>query len=174
MTEDELAQKIIEAVLAAQKANDAQAQKAAAAPPQTQKPAATPSPQTTPPKTAVQPPPATPEGKAPEATPPKERVRDSSLTNLSAERPLAGVEPTAAKSPLPGTTTQPTSQPAAGCHTPPGQPLVAPPEGSPQPKFICREPKVDVGQVWKGKQAVVTFVVGNEGEGPLDIRLKGG
>jgi hypothetical protein len=62
-----------------------------------------------------------------------------------------------------------------GCGSKPGE-KAAPtpnPEG-PQPKYICKETTNNLGEIWRGVTAVFTFTIGNEGEGALQIRLKGG
>lgn len=62
-----------------------------------------------------------------------------------------------------------------GCGSKPGDATAPTPntEG-PQPLFVCKEPKVDIGEIWRGADAEFTFTVANEGEGELHIRLKGG
>lgn len=44
----------------------------------------------------------------------------------------------------------------------------------PQPKYVCKEPKLVSEGVWQGETAEFTFQIANEGEGPLAIRLRGG
>jgi len=52
--------------------------------------------------------------------------------------------------------------------------LTPPPPDQPQPKFVCKEPKVKLDGVWQGKPAEFKFHIGNDGQAPLAIRLKGG
>lgn len=47
------------------------------------------------------------------------------------------------------------------------------PEG-PQPKFVCETTKVELDPLWRGTKAVFPFDIRNDGEGPLQIQLKGG
>lgn len=77
---------------------------------------------------------------------------------------------------LPGAT-QPASQPTtqgAGCHGPEMPALVPPPPDAPQPKFVCKEQSVMAEPVWSGQQALCVFMITNEGQGALQIQLKGG
>ncbi len=112
----------------------------------------------------------------------KENHPELAQANASAADDVVTPPPSPANPPKPGQppSTQPTSKPAptsqANCHGNPGtQALVPPPEGSPQPKCVCKEPKVSLGSVWKsGKPVVATFEIANEGEAPLAIRLQGG
>jgi hypothetical protein len=77
-------------------------------------------------------------------------------------------------------TTQParTTQPAtdsSGCggrgvRPPPPEPS---PEG-PQPRYVCKEPKITAEPVWHGAHLDYVFEIGNEGEGDLRILLRGG
>ncbi len=52
--------------------------------------------------------------------------------------------------------------------------LTPPPLDAPQPKYVCKEPKLVSEGVWQGETAEFTFQIANEGEGPLAIRLRGG
>ncbi|MCK4342243.1 MAG: hypothetical protein KAY37_11035 [Phycisphaerae bacterium] len=52
--------------------------------------------------------------------------------------------------------------------------LTPPPPDAPQPKYVCQEPKITRDDIWKGQKAKFEFVLANEGEGPLQIKLKGG
>ena len=52
--------------------------------------------------------------------------------------------------------------------------LTPPRLDEPQPKFVCRETKLVSAGVWQGETAEFTFQLANEGEGPLNIRLRGG
>lgn len=52
--------------------------------------------------------------------------------------------------------------------------LTPPPLDAPQPKYVCKEPKLVSEGVWQGETAEFTFKIANEGEGPLAIRLRGG
>ena len=62
----------------------------------------------------------------------------------------------------------------SGCGTKPGDTTPTPSPDGPQPVFVCKETKVDVGELWRGANAEFNFTIGNEGEGELHIRLKGG
>lgn len=44
----------------------------------------------------------------------------------------------------------------------------------PQPKFVCQQPTIELGPVWRGESLVYHFEIANEGEGPLEVLLKGG
>ena len=52
--------------------------------------------------------------------------------------------------------------------------LTPPPVDQPQPKFACAERKAVAEGTWGGKAAEFTFTIGNDGEVPLAVRLKGG
>lgn len=52
--------------------------------------------------------------------------------------------------------------------------LTPPRLDEPQPKFVCQETKLVSAGVWQGETAEFTFQLANEGEGPLNIRLRGG
>lgn len=67
--------------------------------------------------------------------------------------------------------TQPTTQ-AAGCGAIGEERLQPPPEGQPQPKYVCEQPRITREDVWKGEQAKFTFDIVNRGDAPLQIRLK--
>jgi cytoskeletal protein RodZ len=44
----------------------------------------------------------------------------------------------------------------------------------PQPRFVCKQSKIEAEPVWQGTDAIFVFEVANEGEGKLDIKIKGG
>jgi len=48
------------------------------------------------------------------------------------------------------------------------------PPDQPQPKLVCKEPKVVGDPVWQGEKATFAFKIDNEGEGPLNVQVKGG
>jgi translation initiation factor IF-2 len=103
--------------------------------------------------------------------------RPSPPAGAAAQRPPAGSDVTGAKTPA----TQPGAEGAAakhegGCGGSSSQPvdLTPPPPDQPQPKFACKETKVTAEPVWKGQTAEFAFEIGNEGQVPLAIRLKGG
>lgn len=121
-----------------------------------------------------------------------EQEREAALAELramsqrrNAERgvsttPSAGVSPV----PVPGADPQASSTQvqrgqavtSPGCG--PGEAgaldLTPPPPDQPQPRLVCPEPKVTLEPLWANETAVFAFVVRNEGEGPLNIRLRGG
>lgn len=63
-----------------------------------------------------------------------------------------------------------------GCGATTGDPidLTPPPTDQPQPKFACATRKVVSEGTWGGKSADFTFTIGNDGQAPLAVRLKGG
>ena len=62
-----------------------------------------------------------------------------------------------------------------GCGSTPGKTAGPTPNpDGPQPKYVCKEPKNSIGEIWRGTNAEFVFTIGNEGEGDLQIRLKGG
>lgn len=54
----------------------------------------------------------------------------------------------------------------------PGLPTPSP--DGPQPRWVCKEQTLTGEPVWTGKNAEFTFEIANEGEGDLQIKLKGG
>ncbi len=48
------------------------------------------------------------------------------------------------------------------------------PPTEPQPRWACDEPVVELEPVWAGSSAVFVFNFRNDGEGVLNLRLKGG
>jgi hypothetical protein len=52
--------------------------------------------------------------------------------------------------------------------------LTPPPSGQPQPKFAVKEAVKHLGEVWGSQPMAFAFEFTNEGEAPLNIRLKGG
>lgn len=92
-------------------------------------------------------------------------------TEAQPAKPAQTPPPTAQQT---GNTKQPAGKPAAdaGCgQTTPGR-LEAPAEGSPQPKYVCTNPKIELAEVWTGESPTFKFVIANEGEGALQIKLK--
>lgn len=75
---------------------------------------------------------------------------------------------------------QPTAQRAGkragGCGGKGGEDidLTPPPPDQPQPVWSCENETVELNNIWSGQQAEFVFKIKNEGEGPLNIRLKGG
>lgn len=63
---------------------------------------------------------------------------------------------------------------SAGCGAKPKGELTMHPESGPQPKYTVKQQKVELNDVWMGEKARFVFEVGNEGQAPLDIHLKGG
>jgi hypothetical protein len=63
---------------------------------------------------------------------------------------------------------------APNAHTPGANTvdLTPPPPDQPQPKLVCKQTKMVGDPVWQGKNAVFTFTISNEGEGPLAIHIK--
>ncbi len=55
-----------------------------------------------------------------------------------------------------------------------GLDLTPPPPDKPQPKFACKSLGVTAEPVWQGQRVEFKFEIGNEGEGPLHIHVKGG
>jgi len=76
----------------------------------------------------------------------------------------------------PGAQPRPTTQPGTGCgDTPsPDLDLNPPPPDQPQPRWACERTIIDYPAVWRGQPCEYVFKVRNEGEGVLNIRLKGG
>ncbi len=61
----------------------------------------------------------------------------------------------------------------AGCGGPTSRiDLTPPPPDQPQPRWVCEQPEVDAGRVWRGKKADYVFKIRNTGEGELKILLK--
>lgn len=52
--------------------------------------------------------------------------------------------------------------------------LTPPPADQPQPRYVCDEPEVEAPPSWGGGTAEFVFKIRNEGEGALNIRVKGG
>ncbi len=74
----------------------------------------------------------------------------------------------------PGQKPAPGEKTDVGCSKGTPGSLTPPPPDEPQPKFVCKEPKITVTDVWKGQPAKFAFNITNEGAGPLQIKLKGG
>ncbi|MBU0637790.1 MAG: hypothetical protein KKB50_02920 [Planctomycetes bacterium] len=75
-------------------------------------------------------------------------------------------------------TTRPTTQASRqtqgkGCGDASGQVPKPSPDG-PQPKWTCEKPAITTEPVWRGAPLEYVFEIGNQGEGPLQIQLKGG
>jgi uncharacterized membrane protein len=86
--------------------------------------------------------------------------------------PAPAATPAASAQPTPDG--QAPKKEGCGATSGPAVDLTPLPEDQPQPKFACKQKKVVAEQAWQGKQVEFTFTVGNEGEAPLAIRLKGG
>jgi hypothetical protein len=70
---------------------------------------------------------------------------------------------------------KPAAEAGHGCGPSGAQLDLTPPAPElPQPKYVCKEPKITATPIWSGQTAEFKFTVANEGEGPLAIRLKGG
>jgi hypothetical protein len=54
----------------------------------------------------------------------------------------------------------------------PGEPTPSP--TGPQPRWVCAEPKCVIEPLWRGQKAEFVFAISNEGEGDLQIKIKGG
>jgi hypothetical protein len=68
------------------------------------------------------------------------------------------------------------SQPAKGC-SPAAKSsvdLTPPPEDQPQPQWAIESDTVEAPPLWRGAQAKFVFLAKNQGEGVLNIQLKGG
>ena len=63
---------------------------------------------------------------------------------------------------------------AGGCGSKGTSAAPTPSPDGPQPQWVCENPKITLDPVWSGTSAVFVFKVGNTGEGPLNIRVKGG
>jgi hypothetical protein len=65
---------------------------------------------------------------------------------------------------------------AGGCGSKAGNRgrLEPPPPHAPQPKYVCKQPRVERRDIWTGERPTFEFVVANEGAGPLEVRLRGG
>lgn len=98
------------------------------------------------------------------------------------EAPAVGATPSNTVSPaVAGTPVKPTERkPAkpgkksAGCGAKGKGQLTMYPEGGPQPKYVVKQQKVELNNVWMGQKAQFVFEVANEGDVPLEIQLKGG
>ena len=55
-----------------------------------------------------------------------------------------------------------------------GVDLTPPPPDQPQPRWACESETVQAEPLWAGKDATFLFKIRNEGEGVLNINLKGG
>lgn len=51
--------------------------------------------------------------------------------------------------------------------------LTPPPADQPQPRWSCAKDSIEKPAIWNGKAATYTFTAKNEGEGPLNIEIKG-
>lgn len=52
--------------------------------------------------------------------------------------------------------------------------LTPPPPDQPQPKYVCKENQITKEDVWKGERPEFVFTIANEGQGVLQVNLKGG
>lgn len=71
-------------------------------------------------------------------------------------------------------TPEPESKKKEGCGDKSNKPAPKPTSTGPQPLWVCKEPKVVAESVWRGQMAEFVFAISNEGEGDLNIKLKGG
>ena len=69
---------------------------------------------------------------------------------------------------------KPGARKSAGCGAKPKGKLTMYPEDGPQPKYVVKQQKVELNDVWMGQKAKFVFEVANEGDAPLEIQLKGG
>lgn len=114
----------------------------------------------------------------PAASQPAENSRSASARRPSVATP----SPKDASSPIPlvgaqAPTSQQTAPPAAakgGCGPGGAQPaLQPPPDDAPQPTLAIKTPLIEKSS-WRSQPAEFEFEVANEGQGPLQIQLKGG
>jgi hypothetical protein len=72
-------------------------------------------------------------------------------------------------------TSAPAAKKSGGCGDKDAQKATPTPSPTgPQPHFVCKQSKIEAEPVWQGTDAVFVFEIANEGEGKLDIKIKGG
>jgi hypothetical protein len=71
-------------------------------------------------------------------------------------------------------TTQPASRRDSGCGSRSKRAIPTPSPDGPQPRWVCKQPKITADPVWGSKSLDFVFEISNEGEGDLQIQLKGG
>ena len=110
----------------------------------------------------------------PTTQPAKPLIKPAAVQGPKPAPPLtAGVKP-ARTAQRPGTRQPPKRKKGCG---PAGNPLLnlnPPPPTEPQPRWACDALVVEIEPVWAGSSAVFVFNIRNDGEGVLNIRLKGG
>lgn len=121
---------------------------------------------------------APPERQAAPAPPPAAAKSDEAKTDKASVAGKTERERVQAKLTEKQAGTKPQSEPPAaeegGCAKDSGQPAPKPSAAGPQPRWVCKQTNVTLDAVWRGKPADFTFEIGNEGEGDLKIKLKGG
>lgn len=111
--------------------------------------------------------PAAPAEKAPTAKNTEEK-KPAKPTVSPVERP--------AKPERKGTDAQKPAVKEKGCGSKGGPKgaLTPPPPDAPQPKFACATKKSVIENIWRGEKANFEWEIKNEGEGPLQIRIRKG
>lgn len=107
----------------------------------------------------------------PTTQPAKPRVKPSSS---SMRKPAPSAQLGAAQAPRKPTLEQQSKEKGCGGAGDVELNLDPPPLDQPQPRWACDEPIVEIKPVWSGSSAVFVFNIRNDGEGVLNLRLRGG
>jgi len=114
-------------------------------------------------KPTRKPPVSEPSKDKPDAT----RAKGQHGTTVSQDRPAAKPQP-------PQKPDQKAVKPAGGCGAKSGASEPTPSPTGPQPRWVCKDPKCIIEPLWRGEKAEFVFAISNEGEGDLQIKIKGG
>jgi hypothetical protein len=109
----------------------------------------------------------------------KQSAEPSGNADAGQQRPAALVvqdrphsaSPKAQEQAKPAEKKVPAADESAGCG-PSREPEPKPSPEGPQPRWVCKQPKITADPVWSGGQVDFVFEIANEGEGDLKIKLK--